>query len=165
MQHLDLTAICKHLRELPLVQPSKVAFSNIGHKENPEDGFDEDIANLDINIGGVRIGSYIINTEARERNVQALKFGDDLNIRDVRNEHHLYFDCGWRILENICERESTPERRGKQRLIIALPSPLQRIERNQELYGTYTHNTILAIKYNQRETKQGRCIYPIKYSS
>lgn len=162
IQHINVADICNKLSVLPTIQPSKVAFSNIGHRENPEDGFDDDIMNLEITIQGVLIGSYIINTEAKEQNVQNLRYGDDLCFRDVRKERKLYFDCGWRILDNICEREATPQRRGRQRLIITLLGPIQRIERNQDVYGMYTHNTVLATRYNKKETQQGRCVYSLK---
>ena len=165
MEHLDLADICNKIRDLPTRQPSKVAFSNIGHKENPEDGFDENILKLDIRVSGALVGVYTINTEEKQRNVQNLSFGDDLCFRDVRNGNHLYFNCGWRILKNICVRESTPQRRGKHVLIVALPVPIQRIDRQQDLYGSFTHNTVLAVRYNKKETKQGRCVYSLTHSS
>jgi hypothetical protein len=158
---LEFIELARKLQHLQTIEPDLVALSKPGHDENPEDGYDNEIMDLNIVINGVRLGGYLINTEAKMKNVQNLKFGDNLAVR--RNDKKFAFDCGWRILENVCIRQATPEKRGLHWLLIATWG-LQTIER--EIGDPTVHHTVMRkmYKYTIPGTR-GVCVYKLRSGS
>jgi len=155
--NIDLLTLCQLVKRAKGAVPNAVAISNRCHAENPEDGYDEDFMQLNVTIDGYRIGRRFINTEKKQTNVQSLKFGDHLHVRD--NDPYV-MECGWIILENTLVREATPERRGLHSLLIAT-SGLRNVERDRN--DPTIHHTVMQKLYNYRiPGNKGRCVYKFK---
>jgi hypothetical protein len=151
---MDFIEFAQKLNELKETKPSVTALSTPRHTENPEDGF---ITITDIG-NGVQIATYMINTEPKQKGVQNLKFGDNLEVR--RSDKKFAFDCGWRILQNVCVREAVPDKPGLQKLTI-VSWGLETIE--IEPGDDTIYHTVMRKRYNTIVAgNRGRCINKIK---
>ena len=140
------------LRNMP--PPSRVAFSTIHGDQYDEDGWVDGSIILIVDETPVVLREYLLNTEPKQQNVQNLDAGDHLWVRP--SDKPLWFEKAGTVLHNTLLRPATPSRPGLHRLLLVVPSEPLKIERNEEMCGRYTHNTILRVVYNVVCHAQGR---------